>query len=186
MDTIFPTTEYVRDLENVLAYYRYLHWAKYEYLSFPWLLMTALTVVAIIVWLRLVDKQRTLEILLYGSWIAITGVTLDEFGYEYRLWRYNYHLIAQFPHILWVHLFILPIIYMLIYQYCPGWKRFLKIMTVCAAGLAFVGEPLLVKLDYYELLKWNYFYSFPLYILLGIVFKAIIARLKTRQQTAGT
>lgn len=185
MENLFPTTEYIRDLENVLAYYRYLHWAKYEYLSGPWLLLTALTVVAIITWLRLVDKKNILEILLFGSWIAITGVSVDEFGYEYRLWRYNYHVIAQFPHILWVHLFILPIIYMLIYQYCPGWKRFLKVLTVCAAALAFGGEPLLVKLGFYELLRWNYLYSFPLYIVLGVLFKKIIIWLKAGPQTTG-
>ncbi|VBB08203.1 Hypothetical protein LUCI_3472 [Lucifera butyrica] len=174
----FPSSEYVRDLENILAYHRYLHWAKYEFLSVPWLLLTAVTVLAIAIWVKLVDKKNIIELLLFGSWIAIACVSLDEFGYEYRLWRYKYHAISQFPHILWVHFVILPIIYMLIYQYFPKWNSFIKALVILSAILALLGEPLLVRLDIYELLHWKYIYSFPIYILVGVTLKALILWLK--------
>lgn len=178
MENLFPTPEYVRDLENILAYYRYLHWVKYEFLSFPWTLLSTVTIVAVIVWLKLVDRKNLLDILLLGSWVAITCLSVDEFGCNYGLWRYAYHLIPQFPQILWVHFFIVPITYMLVYQYCPRWQAYLKTMVTVAAVFAFVGEPCLVRLGQYELLKWSYAYSFPLYVLVGVVFKGIIGWLK--------
>ena len=178
MEEFFPSAQYVRELENTLAYYRYLHWIKYEYLSLPWAVLTFITALVIILWLKLVDRKNIIEILLFGVLVAITGVTLDEFGYEYRLWRYNYHLIAQFPHILWVHLFILPICYMFIYQYYPKWNSFLKVMLISAAGFAFVAEPVLEVMGYYELLKWYFYYSFPLYTLIGVLYKGAIQWLK--------
>jgi len=181
METLFPSTEYVRELENGLSYYRYLHWINYEFLSFPWILLTIIAILVIILWIKLVARKNLIEILLFGVLIAITGVTFDEFGYEYRLWRYNYHIISQFPHILWIHLFILPIIYMLIYQYFPKWKAFLTVMIISAFMFAFIFEPILVLLNYYELLKWNYSYSVPIYILLGVVYKGLIEWLKMTQ-----
>ncbi len=179
MENLFPSAEYVRDLENVLAYYRYLHWVRYELLSFPWLLLTALSIICAAIWIKLVDRKNIMEILLFGSWVAIVGVSADEFGYEYRLWRYNYHVIAQFPHIIWIHLVMLPIAYMLIYQYSPQWRSFLKRMVIFAVAFSFIGEPFLVWINAYELLKWKYSYSLPLYILIGVVLKYIMEWLKT-------
>jgi len=84
METLFPSTEYVRELENGLSYYRYLHWINYEFLSFPWILLTIIAILVIILWIKLVARKNLIEILLFGVLIAITGVTFDEFGYEYR------------------------------------------------------------------------------------------------------
>jgi len=178
LDYISPSSEYVRDLENILAYYRYVHWVKYEFLSLPWIMLTLLTIVMITIWLKLVDREKIKEILLYGFMIAITAVTLDELGYETRLWRYKYHVIAQFPHIMWIHLLILPIIYMLCYQYFPKWKSFLKVMFILSVFMALVCEPLLVQLDIYELLKWHYYYSIPIYFLIGVIYKWILSQLE--------
>lgn len=41
------------------------------------------------------------------------------------------------------------------------------------AVFAFIAEPLLTYMDLYRLYSWRYFYSFPIYITLGIILKLL-------------
>jgi hypothetical protein len=43
---------------------------------------------------------------------------------------------------------------------------------------AFVSEPLLAWLNYYQLLEWKYYYSFPIYTAIAIILKWFINILK--------
>lgn len=173
----FPFYDEIRELETILAYNRYLHWVNYEIYSFQWWLLTILSVVMVVGWLKVVDRTRLNEIFLYGLIVAVLSVTLDEFGYEYRLWSYNYHLLAQLPHISWVYYFILPVIYMVVYQYYYTWKAFLPVMLATAGVLAFGCEPLLVWLQIYVPLKWLHIYSLPVYFAIGVAVKAFVIKL---------
>jgi len=177
MSDLASSYDSVRNLETVLANQRYLHWVNVELSSYQWWLLTALSIVSLLVWLKFVDRTRLIELLLYGSIIAILSVTLDEFGYEYRLWSYNVHLLSQLPHISWIYYFIMPIIYMLIYQFYNDWRSFSIAMIIYAAIGAFVMEPLLVFMDAYVQLKWRYIYSFPIYLAMGIAAKGLVKKL---------
>lgn len=174
---IFETYEYVRDLETLLAYNRYLHWINFEVCSYQWWLLTVVSILSVIVCIKLIDRKRLIEIFLYGLIIAVLSVTLDEFGYEYRLWSYNIHLLSQLPHISWVYYIIMPVIYMLVYQYYYDWRSYYLAMAVLAVVLAFVFEPLLVLMQIYVLLKWRHIYSFPIYFVIGVAAKALVQML---------
>jgi len=74
---------------------------------------------------------------------------------------------------------------MLIYQYFTKWKPFITANIVSAAIFTFIGEPLFVMLGIYELIKWKHIYSFPIYIILAIIFKAILnSIMKVHQQAS--
>ncbi len=170
--------KYVRDLETELANHRRLYWVKIGFRSYQWWLLSALTILAIIVWLILVDRTRLIELSFFGAVIAILSTTMDEYGYEYRLWSYNFHLLPQLPHISWVYYFMMPIIYMLVYQYFNDWRSYSVAMVVVAAILAFVFEPLLIRMHIYVPLKWRHIYSFPIYFAIGVATKALVIKLQ--------
>lgn len=80
-----------------------------------------------------------------------------------------------------VDLGFLPVIYMLIYQYFPDWIKFTIAISITAVIIAFMGEPLAIRLDIYEMNNWKHIYSFPLYIALGLI-KMILKKIIEKEK----
>ncbi|MEH7500250.1 hypothetical protein [Cytobacillus firmus] len=72
---------------------------------------------------------------------------------------------------------MVPVAYMLLYQYFRTWKSFILAQIIMALTYAFIGEPFSewVELVYYY--EWRYSYSFIYYIIVGIVTRALILKL---------
>jgi hypothetical protein len=60
---------------------------------------------------------------------------------------------------------------MLLYQYIKSWKWFVAAHIFVAGLFAFGAEPALVHLGYYQLLKWKYIYSFPIYFSIAMLLR---------------
>ncbi|MBA1334925.1 MAG: hypothetical protein HPY66_0546 [Firmicutes bacterium] len=103
-----------------------------------------------------------LEILVYGLLISTIVTVLDEVGCQLNLWEYRFDLEPLFPRLIPMNFTMLPVWYMLIYQYFTKWKPFITANIVSAAIFTFIGEPLFVMLGIYELIKWKHIYSFPI------------------------
>jgi len=72
---------------------------------------------------------------------------------------------------------MVPVAYMLLYQYFRTWKFFITALIIMALTYAFIGEPFCewVELVYY--LEWRYSYSFIYYIIVGIGTRALLLKL---------
>ncbi|SLL37322.1 Uncharacterised protein [Mycobacteroides abscessus subsp. abscessus] len=72
---------------------------------------------------------------------------------------------------------MIPVAYMLLYQYFRTWKIFIIAQITMVLTYAFIGEPFSewVELVYYY--EWRYSYSFIYYIMVGIVTRALILKL---------
>lgn len=86
-------------------------------------------------------------------------------------------LVPAAPPLVIVDLGVIPVVYMLIYQYFPDWKKFTIAISVNALLMAFIGEPIAVVLDIYQLNNWKYIYSFPLYIAMALILKWILIKI---------
>jgi len=140
----------------------------------------AVLIIPWIVWWILVDKKRLGEIVLFGLFIALTATLLDAIGNELTLWAYPHVLFPYVPRLCSVDFSLLPVMFMLIYQYFPKWKTFIGAITLVAAAGSFLAEPLFILMSIYEPHEWRVVYSFPVYIIIAIVFKWIVSKIKTQ------
>ncbi|MEN6348705.1 MAG: CBO0543 family protein [Syntrophomonas sp.] len=158
------------------------HWLKHEILSAQWFGIIIGTVIFILIWWRLLDKKRLVEILLFGFFIAATSSILDGVGTEINAWDYPYKIGPMLFPLVAVDLLMLPYIFMLLYQYFAKWKDYLVALTITSAVFCFIVEPILKYTGIYELYTWKYYYSFPIYILLGLFYKWLMQVIICRQK----
>jgi len=147
--------------------------------TWQWWLLVFAVIVPWIVWCYIVDRKRLTPICLFGVFVLATCSWMDDLGTDLILWYYPYKLLPIYPQIVPVNYAVLPVTYMLIYQYFPSWRSFIKALLIMAALFSFVAEPALSYLGMYIVLKWQYYYSLPLYMLIGISLRLILERILT-------
>lgn len=165
------------ELQKLLTQLRISEWLESDLFHFRWFFLVGVFVFSAFVWCKLVDKSRLPEITLHAGITASITLILDEMGEELTLWEYPADIIAIFPPLSAVDLASLPMIYSLIYQYCTTWQSFLKTTLIMASIFCFLLEPLLVWSGFYQLLKWRYYYGFPIYILMAISIKWLMMKI---------
>ena len=56
----------------------------------------------------------------------------------------------------------MAMVFMVVYQYCHSWKKFLIWTGVVAGMISFVFYPILIKLGFLTFYHWNLFFAFIL------------------------
>lgn len=178
----FPTSPTDEQLAYVLknwSYARIDNWIDTDFNTFSWWFQITLVILSLLVWWKLVEKKRLLELTFYGFSIMTVSIWLDQVGYELGIWYYPLDIIPVFPPSTSIDYILLPVIYALIYQYYSCWKQFLIATCIMSGIFSFVMEPLLARYGFYVPIDWKTYYSFPTYITIGIVMKAIVEKIKT-------
>jgi hypothetical protein len=153
-------------------------WLQYGVFSYRWWLLVAFLIFPWIIWAKLADKSRRMEILLVGTLVMVITMLLDVLGYNLDFWDYPVELLPLgVPGALPFDLSMVPVAFMLIYQYCRTWKCYLPVLLSMAAVYAFIGEPLAIWLELVLYIKWRVYYSFVYYILLGIGVRALVGKM---------
>jgi hypothetical protein len=156
-------------------------WLEFGVLTFRWWLLVAFLIVPWIIWAKLSDKSKTLEVVLVGSIVMLVTLLLDVLGYNADFWDYPVELLPLgVPGALPFDLSLIPVPYMLIYQHFRTWKSYLLALFGMAAVYAFIGEPLANWLELVRYLKWNVVYSFIYYIVIGVGVRALVMRLASK------
>jgi hypothetical protein len=163
-----PNVDKIRQIHEAFTQSRIDFWLDETVWHWQWWLMAALFFLPWIVWWKLVDKRRITEILLLGMTILITASLLDELGTELQLWYYPFMPIPLYPQLVPVNFTVLPITYMLIYQFTPKWRSYIAATIIMATINSGIGEPFLSYIGIYKLIHWKYIYSFPIYVLIAI------------------
>ena len=143
-------------------------WLQETLYTWQWWLLVALLIAPWILWWHVVDKKRFTEIVLLGMFVLATCSWMDEVGCEMILWYYPYKLLPVYPQLVPINYAVIPVTYMLIYQYFRPWRSYIVAMVINAALFSFVAEPSLNYLGMYKLVKWYYYYSFPIYIIIAV------------------
>lgn len=149
------------------------YWQEHVLFHFNWWFLLFVSIISWVLWWKLVDKKRLKEVLLYGFFVMTIVNVMDELGVSILLWAYPYKLIPIIPGLHPAHFAVLPVFYMLIYQWFGTWKSFITASLLFAGFYAFIGEPIFVWLGIYKLLNWSYLVSFPIYVLIGVLVKWI-------------
>ena len=164
----YPSIEQLAEMTRILTEARIENWLRTGVGSWRWWVLLMLLIVPWFIWVKLVDKKKLLELAFFGMIIMVYSITLDELGFVLSMWCYPVDVIPVFPRLSSVDYTVLPIIFMLIYQYFPTWKSFFWALVGVSAIFTFVIEPIIVKLGFYVLIKWMYHYSFVIYIFMGL------------------
>ncbi|WP_442599834.1 CBO0543 family protein [Neobacillus sp. D3-1R] len=165
------------NLTRKLAEKRNEYWLENVIFTYQWWILLSLTILPWLLWWKWVDKKRVIEIFLYGSLISLYSILLDDIGSHFILWIYQYQLFPISPRLNPIDLTIMPVTFMVVYQYFKRWKSFLIAQMILAFGAAFIAEPLFSSVDIYHILNWKLVFSFVIYLLLGIGNKIVVERL---------
>lgn len=171
-----PDFEGIVQLEYQLAEAKRMYW-HLTLFSFQWWFSFLVPFSFSMVWIKYVKRSQLAELVCYGLLWASAASYLDEIGTSLVLWEYPYTLAPFAAKNLSANFTSLPIIFMLLYQHYPTTKTFILATIATSLIFSFVFEPLLVWMGIYKLYHWKYYYSFPIYILLALIFRWITKKL---------
>ncbi|WP_407271292.1 CBO0543 family protein [Radiobacillus sp. PE A8.2] len=172
----------IQEAQKTVSSLRWEHWRSEVVFSPQWLFMIVSLTILIILWVRIVDKTRLKNILLFGTISLLIVTVLDTLGGELQLWEYPYMVLPWGPRIICIDMMI-SIIFMVIYQYARQWINFIISAIVIAVCFAFILEPIAIKMQIYKPYEWKSFYSLPIYIFLMIMIRLIVDKVLKIEST---
>lgn len=164
----------------------YSRWVQEELFSYSWLVITTTLLLFHVLFLRLIDKRRLREILLFGFIFAFLCGYTDVIATEYGLWEHKTHIIPLKSSVFPFSYTMPPIFQMLAYQYGNSWGRFTVLNTIVAAFFAFIAHPFYVWVDVLWLGNWNYLYSFLYLMTVPLGVRAIVVWITYVEQQHAT
>ena len=172
------------EIQKQLTSMRLDLWFREDIFHFRWWFLLAVFIASVVLWWKMVNKKRIIEICIYAALVTIITIVLDEIGEELSLWDYPTDIIPIFPPLTAIDLASLPMIYSIIYQYFKTWKSFICVTLVMAAIFCFIFEPILKLGGFYQLLTWKYYYGYPIYIVIAFSVKLIVSKIFIKVETA--
>lgn len=146
-------------------------WLLFVSIFFPWL-----------IWWKVVDRSRLFEILSFGLFWAAMATWLDLLGTSYNMWSYPFKLNEHTTTLLPADVSVIPVMYMLLYQFSSTWKGYAFGSIFIAVILSFIFEPLFILFQMFELITWSHTESLVSFFLLAIITKAIFNFLRTNKK----
>ncbi|MDF2572687.1 MAG: hypothetical protein K0R55_4291 [Sporomusa sp.] len=153
--------------------YQLTEWHMNLFTARWWLIIVSIAI-AYGLWWKYVDKRHLTQILLFGSFIAVFRLIMDDAGSSAALWGYSVKPLPFGQALFLNDLTIVPLGFMLVYQYCRSWKKFFLWTVIIEAAYSFLLLPMLVKFDILRLYNWQYYYTFFIMIIVAIVMRAIL------------
>ncbi|QDR82245.1 CBO0543 family protein [Sporomusa termitida] len=181
-----PTNEQLTQLTQALTQARIEYWLAYNLFTWQWWFLLALLIVPWIIFYYTADRRKLPELWLFGLFMHLIIMRLDTIGFETGFWTYPYKLLPFSSFVAFIDSSPLPVIYMLEYQYFPGWRGFISISVLTAGVFAFVCEPVLEAMGVYMPLNWQHSYGFPIYILMPCVMKAVVEKIYSAARKANS
>jgi len=145
------------------------YWEKFS--SFDtwqfWVCLTMLLIPLFIILWR-IDRKRIFQVGFFGYGVHVWTNYIDNLGVLNGWWEYPYKAFPFLPVSFILDASIIPVAYMLVYQWCLNEhrNRYLYLILLSAA-FAFVIKPIMTLLHLFKYYEWvNYGYIFIAYLLL--------------------
>lgn len=168
----------IEEARRVLRDLSILHWLEDDLFSWQWWLLLISSISPWYLWVKyFMDRERKHEVLMFGLLIGSFATTFDVIGVDFLLWAYPDKLFPTFPPLLPADLTVIPVAFMIAYQYLNTWKSYLSANIILAALFSYVIEPVFIQLDMFKLINWTHTFSFLGFILLGIMNRWIVLRI---------
>lgn len=144
------TDEMVKEARQKLHDLDLKEWLQNDLFKRNWWMIVIFLLLSYILCLVLIDKKRISRILLFGCLITVASFVYDVFASSFVLWSYTSKIFPIIPGIFIFDLTIIPLYYMLVYQYSPSWGRFMLLNALAACFFSLVMIPIMIKLKIYQ------------------------------------
>ncbi|MET3695801.1 hypothetical protein SAMN05877753_102669 [Bacillus oleivorans] len=155
-------------LQNKYAQLALNNWYTSSLFTLNWWILVFSFIIPWIIFFIVLDRKRSLQIWCFGLTVIIITSFADDLGGEIGAWIYPIKFVPfgllAFP----FDFCIIPVTFMLLYQYLIKWKSYIIALFITASIFSFIGEPISVLLGFVTYLKWRYLCSFVFYIITGI------------------
>ncbi|MED1470065.1 CBO0543 family protein [Bacillus salipaludis] len=98
------------------------YWYENELFTWNWWVLIAFIIFPWIIWARVVDRRKLLEIILVGTLAIIPTSYLDAIGLDVKFWIYPTKFLPITPKAAPFDTCMVPVAYMLLYQFFRSWK----------------------------------------------------------------
>lgn len=152
-------------LQNIQETYwnqMYDRWLSIEIGSFGWFFNIVFLLVVYIIWIRIVDKRRIKELLLFGALISVFAGFIDLVAISTGLWEYKIRLVPINPATFPFDYTIVPIMSMTALQFTSSKRGYFLAATAISAIFSFIISPIYNALGIKEYHNFSYFYMFVL------------------------
>ncbi|MGJ7922314.1 CBO0543 family protein [Neobacillus sp. LXY-4] len=127
--------------------------------TWQWWIALVMIILPWTIWLILLNRENAARIFSAGLLVMVLSEILDTFGVSYGKWAYPVKIAPVATINFSFRLSVLPVVVMLLLQYKPRINPFIKAVSFGVFG-AYIGLPILSKIDLYKKLDWAYTYSF--------------------------
>jgi hypothetical protein len=136
-----------------------------------WVSLVILSVPLIIL-IFTIDKRQVFRIGFYGLVIHVFALYSDLYGTTHSMWAYPYKVFPFPPASFGLDASLIPVSYMLVYQWTYNRKKnyYLYIVMV-AVVFSFLLKPLFSAFGFFQLLQSSYLQLFMFYLIGGLVGK---------------
>lgn len=171
-EQILKTSEY---LSNLIV----TQWVNQHFLSPTWFILVFIILFSYALFFYLVDKQRIMEILLFGSLVATAVVVYDAILLQFGYWTTLISVLPFYPNIFLGNVTLIPLYAMLVYQYTSSWRSFILWNAVWAVLFIFgYYNFVLQNLQVFTYLKpFAVYIDFFLLSIVGLISRGIMVTL---------
>ncbi|AIF53174.1 CBO0543 family protein [Pelosinus sp. UFO1] len=164
-------------------------WNRYiteELFSYQWWGSLIFLFVLYVIWLKLLDKARTFEIVLFGSFVAVQAVFIDIAGYSIGLWQHNIRLFPIVPGVFPIDFTVVPILLMFAQQYGSSWSKYLIWSALGSILFSFGISPAFQFFDIKAYYNWSFSYFFFLMMIVSVTSRLAIQLVEKTVQENST
>lgn len=152
------------------------YWQEFSNFSHwqVWVVL-AMFVIPLIILILFIDRKNVFHLGFYGYSVHVFFAYTDIVGTEKGIWFYPYKLLPLLPSNFTLDASLVPVIYMLYYQYIlnRGKNYYLWMLPLCFL-LAFIMKPLMVGLGLFHFSgKENFWLLFAGYVFVALISKWI-------------
>lgn len=148
-------------------------WLEEDVFSPRWWSMVILVALSYWVCFKLFDKRRMSKLFLFGSLLTVGASVYETVGINFLLWVCATPIFPIIPCLFVPYLTILPVYYMLIFQYTTTWKQFSLWNLIAVSIFSLVLIPSFVYFKIVRLDNWHAVYHMPMLFAIASLARAV-------------
>ncbi len=157
-------------------------WLEEDVFSLRWWSMVVLIALSYLLCFSLFDKRRLSKLFLFGSLLTVGSVVYETAGVNFVLWFCATSIFPIIPCLFVPYLTILPVYYMLIFQYTTTWRQFSLWNLVAVSVYSFVLQPIFIHFKIVILDNWQTVYHMPMIFAIASLARAVTLLLTDIEQ----
>lgn len=110
-----------------------------------------------------------MEILLFGCFIAVSRTVMEDAGVSAGYWSVDVRLVPLGISLFLNELTVVPLTFMLVYQYTTSWNQFLIWAVIAEGGIAFLFHPFLSFVGIYREWNWHNYETFGIVMVIAVL-----------------